>query len=97
MAILSKKDFIDKVHEAAEGMKKKDVDLVVESVIETIIRECAKGNTINITGFGKFDAPVRAERIATNPQDGTKVKVPAKRVPRFHAGKIFKESVAASK
>lgn len=97
MAILGKKEFIDKVCEVAEGIKKKDVESVVSKVFEIIVSECSHGNTVNITGFGKFDAPVRAERIATNPQDGTKVKVPAKRVPRFHAGKIFKESVAASK
>lgn len=69
----------------------------LDAVLDTIIELCANGDTVNLTGFGKFDAPVRAERIATSPRDGTKVKVPARRVPRFHAGKAFKDAVAAGK
>lgn len=93
MAILGKVEFTNKVYDVVGDMKKKDVGFVVGSVFNIIMRECAAGNTVNITGFGKFDAPLRAARNGKNPQTGETIRIASKRAPRFHAGADFKRLV----
>ncbi|MFJ1706814.1 HU family DNA-binding protein [Kitasatospora sp. NPDC088346] len=63
----------------------------VEAVLDTIVRAVVAGDTVSVTGFGAFEPVEHASRLARNPQTGEKVKVPARRVPRFRPHERFKD------
>lgn len=62
---------------------------------EVVGDELAKGGEINITGFGKFEAPLIEARKGVNPATGAPMTIPASRRPKFKAGKSLKEYVNA--
>ena len=79
--------------ESKLGSKKAASD-ALESVLDVIIREVAKGGKVGITGFGTFQKVARAARTGRNPRTGATVKIKKTQVPRFRAGTAFKEMVA---
>jgi DNA-binding protein HU-beta len=66
---------------------------VVNTTFGAIQGEVKKGKKVTIPGFGTFSRVKRAARIAVSPATGQKIKVAAKRVPKFKAGSTFKKSV----
>lgn len=72
---------------------KKDVDMVIEAMIESITKELQSGNKVTFTGFGTFKVSKRAAREGINPQTKQKLQIPAMTVPKFTAGKALKEAV----
>ena len=89
---MNKTQLIDAVAKES-GLKKRDVEAVVENLLNTIIGEVAKGEKVQITGFGSFERKSRGERNIKNPRTGEDMKVPASKSPSFTAGSIFKEKV----
>ena len=75
------------------GVKKADVESVVETLINTIQDTVAKGEKIQILGFGSFERKERGERAAKNPRTGEAIQVAASKYPSFSAGKVFKDKV----
>ena len=69
----------------------------LESVIDTVTRNVAKGEAVAITGFGKFERRIRPAGTARNPQTGATVKTKKKLVPKFTAGAEFKAIVNGEK
>lgn len=68
---------------------------VVGAVVEEIASTLARGEKVQIAGFGTFETRDRAARQARNPQDPSKVvNVPARKVPAFRAGKALKDKVS---
>ena len=67
----------------------------LEAVVDTIIREVAKGGSVGITGFGTFEKTARAARTGRNPRTGETVRIRKTFVPKFRPGTQFKEYVAA--
>ena len=65
----------------------------VDAVFENIVKALKKGDTVQLVGFGSFKVVERAARNALNPITGEPIKVPAKRVPKFIAGKNLKDVV----
>jgi DNA-binding protein HU-beta len=65
----------------------------LEAVLDTIVREVAKGGKVAITGFGTFDRVDRAARTGRNPHTGTSVRIPKSKAPRFRPGTSFKDYV----
>lgn len=90
--IMFKADVIDLVAEKM-NMTKKAASECVNLVFDTITDVVAEGDTVTITGFGKFFPRERQERMGNNPQTGEKIRIPAARVPAFKAGKGFKNKV----
>ena len=84
------------VQEVAKKTKvsQKQVDETLASIVETIVKTVAKGKKVTLIGFGTFEPRKRAARTGRNPQTGKELKIPAKTVPAFSAGKKFKELVA---
>ncbi|MBX2860103.1 MAG: HU family DNA-binding protein [Vampirovibrio sp.] len=84
------------VQEVAKKTKtsQKQVQEVLTSMVETIEKTVAKGKKVTLVGFGTFEPRKRAARTGRNPQTGRELKIPAKTVPAFSAGKKFKELVA---
>ena len=78
---------------AKVGLSKKDSEAALAAVIDVISDAMAKGDKVQLIGFGTFETKARPERVARNPQTGAEVKVPACKTPVFKAGKALKDKV----
>ena len=86
-----KEDLVNKVAEI--GITKKQAAQVIDCVLGSIKDALASGDKVSLIGFGTFSVKKRAARDGRNPRTGRKIKIPAKKVPAFKAGKALKESV----
>lgn len=73
------------------GLTKKDTRNVVNAVVETITSTLKKGESMTLIGFGTFQVIERKARTGVNPQTGETIQIPAKKVPKFRAGKELRE------
>ena len=89
---MNKCELVKEVSKQAKVSQKAAAD-VVDAFIETVEKTVAKGNKVTLVGFGTFEARKRAARTGRNPQTGAEIKIDAKVVPAFTAGKKFKEEV----
>jgi len=76
------------------GMTKKDVTSALDAIVDAIVGSVKGGKPVTLTNFGTFVAVQRKASTKRNPKTGAPVKVAAKKVPRFRAGKNFREVVA---
>lgn len=74
-------------------MSRKDSEVIVETIFDSIVRALRTGEKIEIRGFGSFRTRQRQPRIGRNPKTGTRVEVPAKRIPFFKPSKELKDLV----
>ena len=89
---MNKEELVKAVATSAK-MSQKDTAEVISATIETIQKTVAKGKKVTLVGFGTFESRKRAARVGRNPQTGKEIKIAAKTVPAFSAGKKFKELV----
>lgn len=89
---MNKTEFINAVA-AKEGIEKKCAEKAVNAVFATIADELAKGEKIQIVGFGTFEVRERAEKQGRNPRTGEVMTVPASKVPAFKAGAALKNAI----
>lgn len=89
---MNKAELINAVAEKA-SLSKKDAELSVNATIDAITEALAKGDKVQLVGFGGFEVKVRAERIGRNPKTREEIKIPASKVPVFKAGKALKDAV----
>ena len=89
---MTKADLIDEVSRLAE-LTRKDSEVIVETIFDSVVRSLRAGDKIEIRGFGSFRTRQRNARIGRNPKTGDKVDVPAKRVPFFKPSKELRDSV----
>jgi integration host factor subunit beta len=75
----------------------KDAAFAVKAILEGLSNTLASNERIEVRGFGSFALTYRPPRTGRNQKTGETVPVPAKRVPRFTAGKELRERVEASK
>ncbi len=78
---------------AAAGVTKKAAQDVLEAVVAAVVSAVAKGDTVTVTNFGSWSRVPRQARDGRNPQTGATIKIPARKVPVFRAGKEFKDKV----
>ena len=90
---MTKAELIAAIAEKA-GMTKKDADAALSATIDTITDTLAKGDKIQLVGFGTFEVRERAAREGVNPQTKKKIKIAASKVPAFKAGSALKEAVS---
>jgi DNA-binding protein HU-beta len=90
---LTKTDLVKKVS-AKSGLSKKDSAAAVSATLEALKDALAKGEKVQLIGFGTFDVVERAARTGINPQTKKKMQIPAKKAVRFRAGKPLKDAVA---
>ncbi|MBR3889858.1 HU family DNA-binding protein [bacterium] len=83
------------VQEIAKKTKvtQKDAAEVLNALVDTVQKTVAKGQKVTLVGFGTFESRKRAARTGRNPQTGAEIKIAAKTVPVFSAGKKFKATV----
>jgi len=75
------------------GLKKKDVENIMQALVNTIYKTLKKEYKIKLEGLGVFQLKDRKARLARNPRTGETVKVPAKKVVKFRVIKDLKEAV----
>ena len=90
---MTKSELIDKVAEKTK-LTKKDSGKAIDVIIASISGALAKGNKVQLVGFGSFEVKKREARKGRNPQTGAEIKIAARKVPVFRAGKALKEAVA---
>lgn len=89
---MNKKELISTI--AIEtGLAKKDVATIVDATFTKITATMAKGDKVQLVGFGTFETRERAERIGINPQTKQTVTIPECKAPAFKAGKALKDAV----
>lgn len=90
--MLNKTDLVNAVAEKAE-LTKKDAEKAVNAVFASIEEALARGEKVQLVGFGTFEVRDRAERTGRNPKTGEEILIPASKVPAFKPGKALKEAV----
>jgi integration host factor subunit beta len=92
MANITKKDLVDRVaqiHQTRSVITKK----VIQTFLDEVINELAKGNRLEFRDFGVFETKMRAAREAQNPKTLEKVHVPARRLVKFKMGRLMKQKL----
>ncbi|MCX7635903.1 MAG: HU family DNA-binding protein [Syntrophales bacterium] len=92
---MNKGDLVEKLVEVVGT--KKVAEAAVTCMLDAITAALKSGESVTLVGFGSFKVTKRAARTGRNPQTGKPLKIKAKKVPKFTAGKKLKEAVAATK
>ncbi len=89
---MNKQDLIGLVAEKA-GLSKKESDAAITTIIDGIADALAKGDKVQLVGFGTFEVRQRQAREGRNPSTGEAIKIAASKVPAFKPGKALKDKV----
>ena len=89
---MTKADLIEEVSRVVD-MTRKESEVIVEAIFDSIVRSLRGGDKIEIRGFGSFRTRQRQPRIGRNPKTGARVEVPAKKIPYFKPSKELKDLV----
>ncbi len=89
---MTKTELIDQIAEKS-GLTKKDSGKAIDAVIESMTQALSKGDKVQLVGFGSFEVRKREARKGRNPQTGAEIKIEARKVPVFKAGKALKDAV----
>ena len=89
---MTKADLIDEVSRVV-AMTRKESELIVDTIFESVVKSLRAGEKIEIRGFGSFRTRQRKARIGRNPKSGDRVEVPAKRIPFFKPSKELRDIV----
>ena len=89
---MTKAELVERVSSQI-NLTKKQTEVVVNTVFQSITESLSDGKKVELRGFGSFRIRQRNARIGRNPKSGTQVSVPAKKVPFFKAGKELRELV----
>lgn len=89
---MNKEELVSEIAKKSK-VTQKEAGEVLAALIETVQKTVSKGKKVTLVGFGTFEPRKRAARNGRNPQTGKAIKIPAKTVPVFMAGKKFKEVV----
>ena len=90
---MNKQELVSKIADSAKCTKT-DAASMLDSLIDVITKQLKKGQEVRLTGFGTFKTAKRKAGTVRNPRTGQPVKVAAKTLPKFTAGKSLKDSVA---
>ncbi len=90
---MTKSELIERMAAEQTHLSQADVELAVRCIIEKLSGALAKGERVEIRGFGSFSLHYRPPRMGRNPKTGQAVALPAKYVPHFKPGKALRERV----
>ena len=93
MLSMTKSELIARLAARFPQLVAKDADFAVKMMLDAMTAALARGDRIEIRGFGSFALNYRPPRTGRNPKSGEKVLVPEKYVPHFKAGKELRERV----
>lgn len=90
---MNKADLIDQIV-ADAGLTKAQAESAINSFTAAVTKSLCIGEPVMLVGFGTFSVSERASRIGRNPQTGAVLKIAAKTLPKFSAGKTLKEAIS---
>ena len=88
---MTKSDLVKRLADANPHLTMRDVERIVATVFNQITAALARGDRVELRGFGAFSVRARDERVGRNPRTGDEVSVPNKVVPYFKTGKELRE------
>lgn len=86
-----KSELIEKLADRNPHLFQRDVEHIVNAILEEIVAALSRGDRVELRGFGAFSVKKRPARIGRNPRTGSQVMVSAKHVPFFKTGKDMRE------
>ena len=89
---MNKAELIEAIADDAD-LSKADAQAALDSVLSNIQAALKNGKKVTLVGFGTFSTSERGARTGRNPQTGKPIKIPAKKVVKFAAGKSLKEAI----
>jgi len=90
---MTKSELIARVAKRFPQLVEADAEIAVNVILRGIAASLARGERVEVRGFGSFDLNYHAPRDGRNPKSGEKVQIPAKYVPHFKAGRELRERV----
>ena len=94
---MTRSELIERISQRYPDLPPMDVEMAVKGIIERMARSLARGQRVEVRGFGSFALAKRAPRVGRNPRTGESVSLGTKYVPRFKAGKALRDAVDASR
>jgi integration host factor subunit beta len=88
---MTKSELIERISQRMPRVPKRDVEVIVHTVFESMLDALQRAQRIEIRGFGSFAVKTRQPRAGRNPKTGQKVDVPQRRIPHFTVGKELRE------
>lgn len=89
---MNKAQLVESVAKTTQ-LTKTSVEETLNVALDLIKKSVKKGDDVTLVGFGTFTKSKRKARAGRNPQTGKEIKIPAMTVPRFRAGREFKDAV----
>jgi integration host factor subunit beta len=90
---MTRSDLVDELASRFSQLTHRDAEHAVKTILDAMSDVLARGQRIEIRGFGSFSINRRPPRIGRNPRSGESVQIPEKRVPHFKPGKALREAV----
>ncbi|MBI2400504.1 MAG: integration host factor subunit beta [Deltaproteobacteria bacterium] len=90
---MTKSELIEAVAAKVTNFSRKDVEIIVETLFESMAQSLSEGDKVEIRGFGSFKIKERDGRQGRNPKSGENIFIDAKKVPFFKAGKEIRERI----
>ncbi len=87
---MNKAELVERVAKKTD-LTKVQSEIVIDAALEVIAKAVSKGDEVKLVGFGTFSRSTRKSRTGRNPKTGTKLVIPAAKVPKFKAGKDFRD------
>jgi len=84
-------ELVQKIADDNPHLYQRDVERIVNTIFEEIIDAMAKGDRVELRGFGAFSVKKRDARVGRNPRTGASVNVEEKHVPFFKTGKLLRD------
>src|SRR6266851_3032999 len=88
---MTKSELIERISQKAPRVPKRDVEVIVQTMFESMLKALRREQRIEIRGFGSFAVKTRRPRDGRNPKTGEKVHVPRRRIPYFTVGKELRD------
>ncbi len=90
---MTKSELISRIADRLPHLSRKDADAIVDVIFRRMVEALARGDRIEIRGFGSFKVNQRGDRQGRNPKTGELVSIPPKRMPAFKVGKELYERI----
>lgn len=90
---MTKSELIELVASKVSNFSRKDVEIIVDTLFDSMSNSLSKGDKVEIRGFGSFKIKERDGRQGRNPKSGENIFIQSKRVPFFKAGKEIRERI----
>ncbi len=90
---MTKSELIEAVAAKVGNFSRKDVEVVIDTLFNSMTESLSKGQKVEIRGFGSFKIKKREPRQGRNPKTGENISIQAKKVPFFKAGKEIRERI----